>query len=297
MRVLVTGSNGLLGQKLTSLLIRNPKVTLFLTGKGPCRINDFNLNYFPCDLTAEEEVQSLIEWSQPEYIIHAAAMTQVDDCELNQKACWETNVSATLFLLEAAKKYDAFFQYISTDFVFDGKEGPYKETDLPLPISHYGKSKLEAENLVRHFGVSWAIVRTVLVYGFTPHLSRSNIILWVKENLEKQTPIKVVTDQYRTPTLAEDLAEGCSLILNEKASGLFHVSGDEMMTPFEMAQQVADHFGLNQELIEPVTANTFTQPGKRPPKTGFDISKAASTLGFHPKSFQQGISLIAQQLK
>ena len=145
MRVLVTGSNGLLGQKLTSLLIRNPKVTLFLTGKGPSRINDANLNYFPCDLTVEEEVQSLMQWSQAEYIIHAAAMTQVDDCELNQKACWEANVLATLSLLEAAKKYNSFFQYISTDFVFDGKGGPYKETDLPSPISHYGKSKLEAE--------------------------------------------------------------------------------------------------------------------------------------------------------
>ncbi len=135
------------------------------------------------------------------------------------------------------------------------------------------------------------------MYGFTPHLSRSNIILWVKENLEKQKPIKVVTDQYRTPTLAEDLAEGCFLIFDKKASGLFHISGNEMMTPFEMALQVADHFGLDQQLIEPVTANTFTQPGKRPPKTGFDISKAASTLEFHPKSFQKGISLMARQLK
>src|SRR5690606_4718151 len=135
--------------------------------------------------------------------------------------------------------------------------------------SYYGESKLAAEKLVMESSLHWAIARTVLVYGIVNDMSRSNIILWVKKNLEDKKTINVVDDQWRTPTLAEDLAIGCFLIMEKNATGIFNISGKDMLTPFEMAHQTADFFQLDKSYIKRADSSTFTQPAKRPPKTGF----------------------------
>ncbi|MEQ8583895.1 MAG: NAD(P)-dependent oxidoreductase [Marinoscillum sp.] len=295
MRVLVTGANGLLGQKLISLLSGMPDITTIATGRGPNRNPTGSYSYLSADLSSQKEVQKLIQDAHPEAIIHCGAMTQVDDCELHPEACWQANVNATAYLLAAAQTVNAYFSYVSTDFVFDGENGPYEEDDLPNPISHYGRSKLEAELLVSRSGLTTSIVRTVLVYGVAHDLSRSNIVLWVKKNLEQQKSIKVVNDQWRTPTLAEDLALGCWLITKNQHQGVFHISGEEMLTPYSLALQVADFFGLDPSLICPVDASTFTQPGKRPPRTGFLIEKAKG-IGFQPRSITEGLAIVKSQL-
>lgn len=296
MRVLVTGSNGLLGQKLVTLLSSFPEIELIATGRGHNRNPVSRYSYISTDLSIEEEVRNLINQSKPEVIIHSAAMTQVDDCELNQAVCWASNVSATENLLKACKNKEVHFQYISTDFVFDGENGPYQETDEPNAISHYGKSKLAAELLVQDSGLQYSIVRTVLVYGIAHDLSRSNIVLWVKKSLEEHKPIKVVNDQWRTPTLVEDLALGCWMIIEKEQTGVFHISGEEGMTPFQLANKVATFFQLDRQLITAVDASTFTQPGKRPPRTGFIIDKAKNILGFTPRCFNEGLALLKSQL-
>jgi dTDP-4-dehydrorhamnose reductase len=186
--------------------------------------------------------------------------------------------------------------FCSTDFIFDGKSGPYREDDLPNPISFYGWSKYAAEKAVIHSGIEWAIARTVLVYGIAHDMSRSNIILWVKKSLEEGKQIKVVTDQFRTPTLAEDLATGCFLIAEKKAQGIFHISGKDFLTPFEMAIMASDYFSLDKSLISPTDASLFTQPARRPPRTGFDLTKSRELLGYNPHSFQEGIAIVAGQM-
>ncbi len=294
MKILVTGANGLLGQHLVDLLLKSTKHTVVATGKGMQRtaFKDERLTYIPLDICDGVAVHSLMEQVQPGVVLHCAALTQADECELNEVKCWDVNVTATRFLVDAAKKCNAFFIFLSTDFVFDGINGPYKEDDGTNPLSYYGSSKVAAEKAVLESGLATAVVRTCLVYGDTVAGTRSNIITWVKSNLEQGKPIKVVSDQWRTPTYIEDLARGILLIVEKKASGIFHISGEEMLTPFEMAMATADYMQLDQSLIEKVDSSVFSQPAKRPAKTGFIIDKAKATLGFKPLSFAEGLKLV-----
>lgn len=298
-RILITGSNGLLGQKLVALLAANSEVDLIATSRGDNRIEHVDpksYQYESLDITNESEVEKVIAKYKPDVIIHGAAMTNVDQCEQNQDQCQKLNVDSVKYLTNAASKNEAFFIFLSTDFIFDGTHGPLLETDLPKPISVYGQSKLDAEEIVMMYPHKWAIARTVLVYGLTPSMSRSNIILWVKKSLENGENINVVTDQWRTPTLAEDLAEGCALIALKGAQGVFNISGEEMLTPYDMAIKTAEYFGLDKSLIHKADASTFSQPAKRPPKTGFVINKAKDILGYAPHSFDEGISILDKQL-
>jgi dTDP-4-dehydrorhamnose reductase len=214
----------------------------------------------------------------------------VDQCEINKPLCWNTNVTATRFLTDAAKQINAFFIYVSTDFVFDGKSGPYKEEDVPSPVNYYGSSKLAAEKAVQESSLDHAIVRTVLVYGLTPDGARKNIVTWVKEKLENKEPVKVVDDQLRTPTYINDLSKGIALFAEKKVKGIFHISGKDFLSPYEIALKTAAHLNLDATLIERVDASVFTQPALRPPRTGFIIDKARSILAYEPVSFEEGLS-------
>ena len=248
------------------------------------------------DITNAQQVSEVIGKILPDAIIHTAAMTNVDQCESEKDLCWTMNVKALEYLTEACEKHSIFLCHLSTDFVFDGETGPYSEKAQPNPISFYGWSKYAAEEVVKRSKCTWSIVRTVLVYGITNDMSRSNIILWVKNSLEQQKPIKVVTDQFRTPTLAEDLAMGCWLVVDKKAEGIFHISGKDFLTPYEMAIKTADFFQLDKSLITPVDSSNFTQPAKRPARTGFVLDKAVSVLGYNPVSFEEGIEVLAGQI-
>lgn len=296
MRILVTGSNGLLGQKLTRLLDREPGVELIATGRGPSRVTLNRGTYVALDVTREEDIKRAMEAHRPDVVIHTAAMTQVDQCETEKEECWSQNVTAVEYLCKACKAFATHLIHLSTDFVFDGSAGPLDETATPNPISHYGESKLAAEKLVQALSSPWTIIRTVLVYGITKDQSRSNIVLWVKNNLEAGKVIRVVNDQWRTPTLAEDLAMGCWLAAKRGATGIYNVSGAEMMTPFDIAQHTAEHFGLDKGLIRETNSTEFTQPAKRPLRTGFIIDKARKDLGYEPHTFRQGLEILEKQL-
>jgi dTDP-4-dehydrorhamnose reductase len=296
-KILITGSNGLLGQKLVSLLISKPDVIIIATAMGSNRLPyDAGYEYQEMDITNPAEIDRVMSVTLPDVVIHTAAMTNVDQCETEKEACWRLNVTAVEYLIEACRKYNVFFEHLSTDFVFDGASGPYKEEDAPNPVSFYGWSKYAAEKAVIGSGLRWSIARTVLVYGIAHDMSRSNIILWVKKNLEEGKAIKVVTDQFRTPTLAEDLAIGCYLIAEKEAEGIFHISGKDFLTPYEMAIMAAEYFGLDQSLISPTDASSFTQPARRPPRTGFDLTKSRSALGYEPHTVREGIAVLAGQL-
>jgi dTDP-4-dehydrorhamnose reductase len=299
MKLLITGANGLLGQKLVLLAGENPALSVLATGRGECRILNLpaNTQYQSCDITSSREVLDVMHAFSPDVVIHSAAMTNVDACELDPEACRLQNIEATRNVVSGCEAVNAFLIHLSTDFIFDGESGPYTEEDRANPISVYGHSKLEAEQLVMKSACAWSIVRTVLVYGIAPGLSRSNIILWVKANLEQGKEIQVVDDQFRTPTLAEDLAMGCLLIAEKKAEGVFNISGKDFLTPYEMAIRTADFFALDKSLIKKASAATFTQPAKRPPRTGFVISKAEKQLGYKPHSFSEGIEILSRQLQ
>jgi dTDP-4-dehydrorhamnose reductase len=227
-------------------------------------------------------------------IIHGAAMTHVDECELHPEQATLMNVEGTRNIANAANEVGAHVVHISTDFIFDGKDGPYKEDAKAHPLSHYGWTKLEAEKIIQELP-SWSILRTVLVIGMAEDLSRSNIVLWAKGALEKGQPINVVDDQFRTPTLAEDLAQGALLAADQCAQGVFNISGPDFMSIYDLVGQVAAHFGLSMESVTRTDSTTLNQPAKRPPRTGFDISKAKEVMGYEPHTFKEALEIIAKQ--
>ena len=290
-KVLVTGANGLLGQHLVNRLLQKGYQVVAL-GKGdsrlPFTVSD-SFRYYAADITEDFLVQEIVEKEMPHTVVHAAAITQVDDCQLNQEQCEAVNVRATAQLLLSAEACCRHFIYISSDFVFDGEKGNYKEADDLNPVSWYGFTKVQAEAIASTSEIPFSIVRTCLVYGNTLTGTRSNIINWVKKSLEEGKPIKVVSDQWRTPTYAEDLADGVLLVIEKVATGLWHISGKDVLTPYEMAVQTASYCKLDPSLIEKVNAGNFSQPGKRPPNTSFDISKARQELGFEPIDFAEGL--------
>ena len=290
MKILITGANGFLGHYLVKQLL-DKNHTVIATGKGECRLpftNHSSFTYTAMDFTDPFMVHDVFEKQKPEAIIHAGAMSKPDDCELQQWQAYITNVEGTVTLLLNAEEQKSFFVFVSTDFIFDGERGMYNEEDEAAPVNFYGKTKVEAEDAVKEYEHGWAIARTVLVYG-KPLAGRSNILSIVKEKLEKGEEYSVVDDQVRTPTYVEDLAAGIISILEKKAAGIYHLSGSDVLTPYEMACKAADFLNLNKSLIKKVTAASFTQPAKRPPKTGFVIDKARIELGFNPTSFNEGL--------
>jgi len=296
-KVLVTGSNGLLGQKLVQLLTEDENYKLIATARGANRLpENKGYTYASMDITDEAQVSKVIGEHKPDFIIHTAAMTNVDQCETEKEACWKQNVDAVQYIVNAATKNNSFLIHVSTDFIFDGKEGPYDENAKAKPLSYYGESKLAAEKIVLKSKIKWSIARTVLVYGIAHDMSRSNIILWVKKSLEEGKNINVVNDQFRSPTLAEDLAMGCYLIMENEAKGIFNISGKELLTPYDMAIKTADFFKLDKKLITKTDSTKFKQPAVRPLRTGFIIDKAINELGYDPHSFEEGIALLAEQI-
>lgn len=296
-KILITGSNGLLGQKLVRLIVAEKEYELIATSRGENRLllKD-GYTYLSMDITSQEDVNRVMDQVKPDYVINTAAMTNVDQCEDEKEMCDKLNVDSVSYLVEACAKYNTFLLHVSTDFIFDGEAGPYTEEAKANPISYYGLSKLKAEEVVLASSIKWAMARTVLVYGITEGMSRSNIILWVKSSLEAGKTIQVVNDQWRTPTLAEDLAMGCYLIVKNDAEGIYNISGKELLNPYQMAIKTADYFGLDKSFIQETDGSKFQQRAKRPPKTGFIIEKAEKNLGYKPHSFEEGIAILNEQL-
>ena len=265
---------------------------MIAVGKGDSRLpfkRMDNFSWYSVDITDDLLVSAVFEAEKPAIIVHGAAITQVDECQQQQEDCEAVNVRATAQLLLSAEACSTQFIYISTDFVFDGEKGNYQEDDAVNPLSWYGFTKVQAESIVETSEIPFAIIRTCLVYGRTHDGTRSNIISWVKKSLEANKSIKVVSDQWRTPTYAADLAKGILLVIQKKATGIFHVAGKDLLTPYDIAIQTAAACQLDASLIEETNALHFTQSARRPPRTGFDISKARRELGFEPLSFEEGL--------
>lgn len=295
MKILLTGSNGMLGSSLAEKFSQS-RHQVWATGKGECRLSSHlfhsNFHYQSLDITQKEEVIDFTNSFKPDIIIHSAALTQLDECELNKRLCYSVNVDGTRNLLESAEDINSRFCLVSTDFVFSGEGGPYAETDPTGAVNYYGQTKELAEQLVIESRLNWSIARTILLYGKADPSKRSNFIYWVKQNLEAGKQIKVVNDQIRTPTYIPDLVNGITLISEKGASGIFHLSGKDILTPYNMAVLIAKHLNLNETLIEPVDASTFSQMGKRPLKTGFIIDRAVKELGYEPTAFEKALTLI-----
>ena len=293
MKILITGSNGLLGQKIVRQLKKNNKFFL-ATSLGENRNPDCpNSFYRSLDISNQDQVNKVIMDYHPDAVIHTAAITNVDYCETNPHLCHEVNVTATAYLFEAAQQVGAHFSALSTDFVFDGKKGNYKESDQPNPLSVYANSKVDAERiLINSAYKNWSIIRTIIVFGEGNNLSRSNIVLWAKEALSSGKELNIIDDQFRAPTWADDLAWACIKIAELHKTGVYHISGPETFSIYELVLRVAKSCGLDTKSLNKTTSESLNQAAKRPPKTGFDLSKAYVEIDYRPMSFEDSLKLL-----
>jgi len=285
-KILITGANGFLGQHLCLFLIEKG-YEVVATGRGDCRVPSGDLHYYKCDLTESNEVALFLNVHAPAVIIHTAAISKPDDCNADKASCLNTNVEATRYLLQTGSSH---FIYISTDFIF-GENGPHEEDEFPDPLNFYGESKLQAEKLVKGITGKSTIVRPAFIYGEIWQGLKGTFLHWVKNNLEQGKPIKVVSDQLRTPTYVIDICKGIETIINKEATGAYHLAGKDSVSPYEMALTTAKVAGLNAGLIEKVTADTFPEPVKRAKRSGLKIEKAQRELGYNPVSFEEGVRL------
>lgn len=293
MKIIITGSNGLLGQKLVAYL-HNKGINFIATSKGENRNPDCpKEKYYSLDICVQTAIEDIFDKYKPTHVIHTAAITNVDACELDPDLCYLVNVQATQFLVEASLKHKAHFQLLSTDFIFDGLKGNYKEEDIPNPLSHYASSKVNAEKVLLNSEYqNWSIVRTIIVYGIGNNLSRTNIVCWAKDALSKGQEMRIIDDQFRAPTWADDLAWACVRICKLNKTGIFHISGPETMSIFEIVQRVARYFSLPTNTLVRTDSSTLNQPAKRPPKTGFDLSKSKKELGYKPRTLEETLPFI-----
>lgn len=291
MKILLTGCNGLLGQKLVDLCLAQ-EIPFLATSMGSNRNSKCpEIHYQVLDITDEANIVAVLSAYQPTHVIHTAAMTNVDQCELHPEACDLVNRQSVQMLANYCRLHQIHFQLLSTDFVFDGLAGPYIEEDQPNPLSVYARSKVEAEKIVQSAqDLSFSIVRTIIVYGEAENLSRSNLILWAKAALEKGEPLQVVDDQFRAPTWASDLAWACLRICQLNQTGIFHISGPETLSVYEIVLRIANFYNLPIAQIKKVSSKTLKQPAKRPPRTGFRLDKARNVLGYKPQTLEETLS-------
>ncbi len=293
--ILITGSNGLLGQKLVHLL--KEKNNVIASSKGSCLIsNQSDFIYHSLDITDEEAIFETFEKYRPDAVINTAAMTNVDGCEDQKELCDKINVRAVEYLSKACEQYDTHLIHISTDFIFDGENGPYSEDDIANPLSYYGLSKWKSEKVLQDSSCKWAILRTIILYGTAENLQRNNIVLWGRKALKEGQALNIIDDQFRSPTLAEDLAQACRLVVEKQATGIYNASGKDIMSIYEMVERMADFYQCDKSQINRISSSTLNQKAKRPPKTGFLLNKIINQLGYVPHSFEEGLALLEKQI-
>jgi dTDP-4-dehydrorhamnose reductase len=296
-RVLIIGSNGLLGQKVAELLIRGSNYEITLGSVEPAPVRALvSAEYAQVDITVRKEVRDLVSSCSPDVIINCAAMTNVDACETDRELAWKINVGGVENLADAARKNAIHVIHVSSDYIFDGKSGPYAEDDRPEPISYYGKTKLASENALRTSEVPFFIARTMVLYGYAPGV-KANFALWLIRSLRDRQQVRIVSDQLGNPTLVDDLAFGLIQAMEARRTGIYHMAGREIMSRYDFAVHTAKAFGLDPLLIQPIETAQLKQPAARPLKSGLITLKAEVELGFRPSTVDQGLRILKTQLQ
>ncbi|MFA6469129.1 MAG: dTDP-4-dehydrorhamnose reductase [Bacteroidota bacterium] len=295
-RVLVCGSNGLLGQRLAWLLDADEEYEVLHTSHHRSFAQpEILIDYTQLDISNRSDVKSLVTSFRPDVILNAAAMTNVDACEREREQAWKMNVTAVENLVEVSRRIGARLVHVSTDYVFDGKTGNYSETDRVNPVNYYGKTKLAGENVLISSGIDFAILRTIVVYGTGVNV-KNNFALWVLNNLSDRKPIRCAVDQISNPTHVHDLAMVMKQCLEFDARGIFHVAGAEPISRYDFALRAAEVFGYDPSLIARSKSSDLEQLAPRPLHTTFTIEKTKRIFRYHPMNITQGLKLLQEEL-
>ena len=283
----------MLGQRIAARLKRNEKIELLCAG---IEINPVlqDIFYEKADLTDKKSVRELIKSFYPDIIINCAAFTDVDGAEKEKDAAWKINVTSVENLVKYGKTKDAHLIHFSTDYIFNGENGPYNEEDLPDPLSYYGRSKLAAENVITLGGIKYTIIRTNVLYGALRN-GRPDFVTWVYESLRMGKEIKIVDDQINNPAYADDIVDAVSKIVDFDKTGIYNIGGPEFISRYEFTLRIANYFGLDKKLISPVKTEIFNQPAKRPLKSGLITLKAETEFGFRAHTIEETFQLMQRE--
>ena len=293
--ILVTGGNGLLGSKLLAEAAGRYRLVSVDLQAGPL-FPVSGMEYAQADITDAESLRAAVIRARPDCVIHAAAYTDVDRCEREREACRRVNATGTENVALVCRSQGIKLIALSTDYVFDGRRGPYSEEDEPHPVSHYGMTKLEGEAAVRRLLEDYVIARTTVLYGYFPGI-RPNFVTWLVDKLRKRETVFIVDDQYGTPTLAEDLAGMLLVLFDKNKRGIYNTVGNECLSRHEFAVRTAGVFGLDASLIQKTTTDSLNQPAARPMRGGLLIQKIIRDTGRSGLSVEEGLNVVRRQME
>jgi dTDP-4-dehydrorhamnose reductase len=282
--ILITGAFGQLGEACKNHLKLN--FNLILSGRytsGDC---------IQLDIADRNYVDKVMAETKPDVIVNLAAMTNVDGCEANPEIAKSINLDGVKNL---CNEFDGQFIQISTDYVFDGENGPYRETDKTNPISVYGHTKLAADKWLTVNHEKTTILRANVIYSYTKRTSAS-FVKWVVDSLSHAKQINVVDDQWNNPTWTKSLATVIRTMIDKEAFGLYHYGDRELMNRFEFANLIAKVFDLDESLIKPISTLELNQPAPRPLRSGLKTGKIETVLGIIPYSVETCLIEIRKQL-
>ena len=295
MKILIIGANGLLGQAVTNLFKRETDYVLIITSVEPQPYFYTELQYYSLDITKRDVLKKFMAEHSPDVIINCAAFTDVDKCETERELCWRLNVDAVKNLIIASRLNNSKIIHYSTDYVFDGKNGPYSEDSVPNPVSFYGRSKLASENALLTSGVNFAILRTVVLFG-TGSKVKPNFALWLFNKLKNNEPVNIVDDQISNNTMVDDLAYGTLKVVEQERKGIYNIAGKDIISRFEFAMKFCEVFKFDKHMVTRIKTKDLNQPAPRPMKSGLITLKAESELGFKPMDTTEALSLLKIQL-
>lgn len=294
-RILVIGSNGMLGQRITEFYNKSDNVELMCVSVEE---NSFipEVQYKQLDISQKDQVKQVILNFFPDVIINTAAFTNVDRSETERETAWKINVGGVENIALYSWTIDAHLIHFSTDYIFDGKNGPYTEEDKPNPIGYYGRTKLASENSIRVSGTRYTIVRSNVLYGPSKY-GRPDFVKWVINSLQNGEKIRIVTDQIGNPTYIDDLVDAMDKIIEFKKEGLYNIGGREMISRFDFTLRIAKYFSLDEKLIVPILTKELNQQAARPLKSGLITIKAETEIGFKPHTIEETFSLMQKGMK
>jgi len=288
MRILVTGGSGLFGRAFAELIKERTLYDIYATYNE--NIVDSEEAVF-LDITDKKRVEEVIKKLQPDVVVHAAAFTNVDKCEVEKEKAYDINVEGTKNVAMASNEIGAKIIYISTDYVFDGTKGLYEEKDKTNPISYYGLTKLEGEKAVQEICNDFIIARTSVIYG----AHKKNFATWVIKELREENQIKIITDQWVSPTLNVDLAEQILALIEKDEKGIFHTAGGERINRYDFVVEMARIFDFNEKLIIPATSKEMNWIAKRPMDSSLNVSKISKIK--KPYMVEESLRLLKKEVQ
>ena len=290
--MLVTGASGLLGTRICQLATKQDYEVYSVHSQHAPQFG----TPIKLDITDSVALKRVFDKTKPDAVVQSAALSDVDKCEKEKDLAWKINVESTSNIAQLCHNHNCFLVYVSTDYVFNGEKGNYKETEQTAPINNYGLTKLKGEEEIKKSRAEYCIARTSVIYGSIPAAGKINFALWLIEKLRKKEETKTVTDQWNSPTLNTNLAEMILEIVEKRITGTFHLAGATRLSRYEFAQKIAETFNLDENLLRPTSSEKMPWIAKRPRDTSLNVEKAKQTLNNKPLQISEALSRLKMEM-